>query len=296
MELKEIEEKISLTQNVSKITRALELVSALKMKKAQRIALEGRPFARKVFEILKRLSEYQKNFQKESFYFQERKTKKIFVVVVSSDRGFCGPFNKNILNFAQNEIEKMGKDFVEIMAIGKKAIDFFKKKDFKVKVEFTGIGDYGKFEQIQPIAHLLLRYFKEGKYRKIFLFYTHFISTFFQKPRKIQILPPKEEFLKEIIKEDLGKVEPRQTIDYIFEPSPKEIFENLVPHLIEFEIYQAILEANASEHSARLMAMRRACENAKEMMENLILEYHKARQAQITSEVAEISLAKEAME
>ena len=313
MFLKEIKQKINSTQRISQVTRALELISAVKMRKAQKIALSSRPFAQKVIEILNRLAQYQKGYLKEnSFYFQHRKLKKNLVVVVSSDKGFCGSFNKNILKFTEKEAREIEKTApVEVMAIGKKAVAFFRKKDFKIKVEFTGIGDYGEFEEVKPIARLLLRYFQENQFQKIYLFYADFISSFIQKPKKIQLLPLAPEALQKMLRKSAlvssGSAEDRKTgkfaerereaeaggYDYIFEPSREKIFESLTPQLIEFEIYHTILEANASEHSARMMAMRNACQNAKDIIEELTLNYNKVRQNQITSEVSEISSAKQ---
>ncbi len=320
MFLKEIKQKINSTQRISQVTGALELISAVKMRKSQKIALGSRPFAQKVIEILKRLSKYQQEcLEKNSFYFQKRELKKVLIVIVSSDKGFCSSFNKNILKFAETEINKIQEEFarektaapeIEIMAVGKKAIAFAKKKNFKVKVEFTGIGDYGTLEETKPIADLLLRYFQEDQYQRICVFYTDFVSSFIQKPKKIQLLPLVSESFQEMLKESASLInssasknktvagssaEEAGNYDYILEPSPGRIFESLVPQLLEFEIYHTVLEANASEHSARMMAMRNACENANGIIKDLTLNYNKVRQNQITAEVSEISSAKEAM-
>jgi len=359
MFLKEIKQKINSTQRISQVTGALELISAVKMRKSQKIALCSRPFAQKVIEILKRLSDFQQECLKEnSFYFQKRELKKVLIVIVSSDKGFCSSFNKNVLKFAEREINEMKKEFIkegngikegevapprlpknvlipeiEIMAIGKKAIAFAKKKNFQVKVEFSGIGDYGDLKEVKPIADLLLRYFQKDQYQRICVFYTDFVSSFIQKPRKMQFLPLCSESFKEILKESTSSADKSafasagssadkpsfasaeatedkpsfasaeatedkpasKKADYILEPSPGKIFERLVPQLLEFEIYHIILEANASEHSARMMAMRNACENANEIIKDLTLNYNKVRQNQITDEVSEISSAKEAM-
>lgn len=297
MFLKEIKQKINSTRRISQVTKALELVSAVKMKKAQKIAFLSRPFALKVIEILKRLYEHQEKYlTQKSFYFQEREVKKTLVAVITSDKGFCSSFNQNILKFAEKEIKEMEGE-VDIMAIGKKAISFFKKKNRTIKIKFTGIGDYGKFEEVKPIAKLFLRYFEEDKYQKIYVFYTEFISTFLQETRKIQLLPSRREVFEEMLADKVGENGfPSINNDYIFEPSSKKVFDNLIPQLIEFEVHQAVLEANASEHSARMMAMKNASQNAKEIIEGLTLNYNKIRQNQITSEICEISSAKEVME
>ena len=303
MRLKEIKNKINSTQNIFEITRALELVSAIKMKKSQTLALGSRLFTQAALKILKRLSEYIKEIEQKSVFFEQGKNDTVLAVVVSSDKGFCGAFNRNILNFSERIIAK--EKNIEIAAIGNKAIKFFRRTDHKILIEFSGIGDYGELEEVKPIANLLIRYFKEGKFKKILFFYTDFISTFSQKPMIIQILPLNLEKLKETLENyelkkrkqstsDL-KEDKEKNVDYIFEPSPEEIFENLVPQLIEYFIFHSILEANASEHSARMMAMRSASENAKEIIGRLRLEYNKARQSQITAEVSEVSIAKEVL-
>lgn len=297
--LKEIKNKIVLTRNISNIARAIGLISAIKMKKAQRLALGSRPFTERVLDILRELSGYKERIKK-SFYFKKRRVKKILAVVVASDKGFCGAFNKNILNFAEEKIKEM-KAEVELFVIGKKAINFFKRKNYKVLVEFYGIGDYGEFEEVKPIADKLIDYFKENRFQKILLFYTDFISSFFQKPIQIQILPIVLEEIEEMLKNyqlkkaSLGVSLKRKNYFILLEPSPKEIFEELVPQLVEYLVYHSILEANASEHSARMLAMERASQNAREIMKKLTSEFNKVRQAEITSEVCEITIAKKAL-
>ncbi|MCD6094805.1 ATP synthase F1 subunit gamma [bacterium] len=304
MKQKEIKRKISSIGNIFEITKAIEVISAIKMKKAQELALNSRPFTQTALKILKNLSRYEEEIQKRSIFFKEGKGNVILAVVVTSDKGFCGAYNRNILGFFEREIKEERE--IEIMAIGKKAIKYFRKKDYKVLIEFSGIGDYGELEEIKPIADLLIRYFKQGRFRKILFFYPDFISTFYQKPTKIQILPLKLREIEEMLRnyqlrqkrrsDSETEEKKERTIDYILEPSFELIFESLVPQLVEFLIYHLILEANASEHSARMMAMKSASENIERIMENLKLEENKARQAQITSEVTEITTAKEALQ
>ena len=299
MKSKEIKQKIGSVQNISKITNALGLVSAVKMGKAQNLALNSRPFALRVYQILKKLSAYQKKEGLASFYFKERPPEKILAVVVSSDRGFCGSFNKNILNYAHKQIKDLEKIApVEIVAIGKKSSAFFKRKGYKLKIEFSGIGDFGKLNEIRPLAEVLTRYF-EKEYQKVYLAFTNFVTTLTQEPCVIQVLPVEEDIFEKLLKEHAPKgskeIEPEPYLEYVFEPSSKEIFESLVPELVTFEIYHSILEANASEHSARMIAMKNASDNAKEIIKFLILDYNKARQEQITSELGEITSAKEAI-
>ena len=299
MHPKEIKGKIEVTQGLSKITRALELVSAVKMKRAQRFALNSRPFTQVVLEILTNLEDHPQEIKK-SIYFQKRSVDKTLAVVISSDKGFCAAFNKNILGFARRSIERLKN--VEIFAIGKKAGKFFKKAGYRVLVEFSGIGDYGRVEDTRAIADKILDYFQKGRFQEIFLYYTDFVSSFTQKPREVRLLPLDMKVIKETLKHYQLKNAARPESPFplgrryytLLEPSPMEIFEALVPRLIAYLIHHSILEANASEHSARMMAMRRANENAEDILRRLTLEYNKARQAQITAEVCEIGTAKEA--
>lgn len=294
MRPREIKNKIGLTQNILGVTQALELIAAVKMKKAMKSAIVSRPFAKKVFSLLKGLSQYQKFSKQESFYFEPGEGKKFLALVISSDRGFCGLYNKNILKFAEQEIREFNAaGEVEIVAVGKKTVTHFKKKNYELKNEFLGAEDYKEFEKSKKLAELLFNYYLRGEYQKIYFYYTHYINPFLQLPLRIQILPLDEKQIRETLK-DIGDESPLEKgLDYTFEPSFHAIIDELVLQLVEFEIHHAVLEAQASEHAARMMAMKRAMDNAKEIIKNLTMEYNKARQAQITAEVSEITSAKE---
>lgn len=290
MDLKEVKTKISSVKNISELTSALETFSALKMKKSQKRFLQSRPFAMELAKMLRGLSKTLR--EKRSIFMRQKKITKVLVCVVASDRGFCGPFNSNILKFADKEIIKLRETFpVEIMPIGKKAIEHYRKTEI-IEHSFSGVGDYWELKQTKEISDFFIKYFLEGKYQKIYLFYTHFRSSFVQTPTMIQLFPLRGDTVKTFLRE-------RQVthgIKYLLEPSPKVILDEIIPVFIEYLIYQFILSANTSEHSARMMAMRNASDNAKGILEELRLKYNKARQEQITSEVCEISSTKEAME
>jgi len=285
----EIKKKAFSIKNLSDILYAIQLISLIKMKKAQRMLWDTQPFIKEVLKILAELIRHEK--VKESIYFK-KEAKKTLAVVISSDRGFCGSFNRNILNFAYQEIEKIGE--MDVFAVGKKAILFFQRKKMKIVEKVTGIGDFGEIHETKPIADKLIEFFLKGKYQKIYLFYTKFFSTFFQKPTTFQLLPLDFEAVTTLLKEYQKEKEKGYFV--LLEPSPEEIFDQLVPHLIRYLVHYAILEANASEHSARFLAMKRAVDNTKELIYNLTLIYNKLRQAEITNEVSEISLAKEALQ
>jgi F-type H+-transporting ATPase subunit gamma len=293
MELKEVKAKIGSVKNISEITSAMETFSALKMKKTQKRFSESKPFAEEMAKMLKDLRKALKEGR--SMFLEERPIKKILVCVVASDRGFCGSFNANILKFADKQISKIREEGeVEIMPIGKKAVNHYTKTE-KIRYSFSGVGDYWGFRQTKEISNFLIKAFTEDRYQKVYLFYTHFYSSFIQKPSVAQLCPLEagtvENFLK---KEDVESCE--SNTNCLLEPSSAVILDEIIPVFIEYLIYQFILSANTAEHSARMMAMRSASDNARELLEGLRLVYNKARQQQITNEVCEISSTKEAME
>lgn len=292
MELKEIRRKIGSVSNIWKLTSALETLSALKMKKAQKIALLSSPFAKKIAEILRRLDAVLE--EKNSIFLKEREVKKNLVAVITSDRGFCGSFNQNVLRLAEGEIQELKKkeEEIQIFPLGKNGIKFFKKRNYKIDLSFSGIGDFATMEEIKPVSDFLVKSFLEDRFQKIWLIYTGFISTFSLKPKKIQLLPLRKEDLKDF----LGKEPAEVRADFLIEPSKEMLVEEITPQLISYLIYQCILESNASEHSARMLAMKNASDNAKAKAGELRLDYNKARQEQITREVCEISSTKEVLE
>jgi F-type H+-transporting ATPase subunit gamma len=292
MELKEIRRKIESVSNIRKLTGALETLSALKMKKAQKFALESRPFAQRVNHLLRHLEPVLK--ARKDIFLRQDEVKKILAVVIASDRGFCGSFNQNVVKLAEKEIRLMKeKGTVDIFPIGKKATAFFKKKNEKTEQSFFGIGDYGEIDEIKPISDFIIRAFMERKYQKVYLIWTDFISTFTQKPRLIQLLPLDRENLKDFLGAEGAEMAGNETV---VEPSLGMVAREIIPQLVQYLIYQCILESNASEHSARMVAMRNASDNARNRVSELMLDYNKARQEQITREVTEISSAKEVLE
>jgi len=289
MELKEIRLKIQSVSNIWKLTSALETLSALKMKKAQKFALLSRPFAQRIGRLVRRLEPTLKD----RVALRKRKVKTALAVVIASDRGFCGSFNQNILKNAAKEIEKLEtKSDVSVFPVGKKAVSFFKARKRKFDRSMTGIGDFGLLEEIKPISDFIIKAYLENKYQRVYLMWTDFISTFNQKPRQMQLLPLEWNELKEFAQEADKTAKDSETL---IEPSAETVVKEIIPQLVEYLIYQCILESNASEHSARMTAMRNASDNARDRVGELTLDYNKARQEQITSEVCEISSAKEVL-
>ncbi|MDD5098495.1 MAG: ATP synthase F1 subunit gamma [Candidatus Pacebacteria bacterium] len=295
MDLKEVKSKIGSVKNISELTSALETFSALKMKKTQKRFMESKPFAQEMAAMLNRMKKELRE-RKSVFMNCRYPVKKILVCVVASDRGFCGPFNSNVFKFADKEIVKIKEEGeVEIMPIGKKAIAHY-KKNYKIDQEFLGVGDYWEFHQTKEIADILIKSFLDDKYQRVYMLYTHFFSSFIQKPDKIQLFPIRGRTIQNFLKKEEGEDSLIRNPNYLLEPSAEVILDEILPVFVDYMIYQFILSANTSEHSSRMMAMRNASDNARELLDVLRLDYNKARQSQITSEVCEVSSTKEAME
>jgi len=302
MKLREVKNKINATQNIHDLTQALELIATMKARKFKDLTLSSRPFAQKSIEILTKLLQYKREeeIDKRTELNEQTKvknSKKFLVIVFASDKGFCGVYNKNILKYAEAEIEKLkNKAEIELITIGKKATKFFRDKNYKIRNEFLGEKKFEEKEITDELFNSLLEFYQKGEYQKIILLATHFTS-FVQTPRIIQIFPLDEENLKMIVKDIVGeKAISEKRIDYIFEPSFEEVYKEAIFQLMSAELYYAILEAKTSEETSRMMAMKRATDNAEDIIKDLTLEYNKARQVQITSEISEITSAKEAVQ
>jgi F-type H+-transporting ATPase subunit gamma len=270
---------------MSQITRAMEMVSAAKMRKAQSRVTASRPYSDQLREIMSDLATQQPDPEKLAEFplLQKRPVKNIALIVVTPDRGLTGALNTNILRRATRFILDEAEAPVRIIAVGKKARDYFVKTKQDVVAEFTGIGDDLTLDTARGIADIAIDDFVAGNVDAVYIVFSRFVNTLVQRPEVMQILP----------------VEPPPAhegfSDYIFEPSPAAVLNDLLPRYVEVLVYQSILEGLASEHSARMVAMRSASDNAKEIQQELTLSYNKARQAQITREVSEIAAGANAM-
>jgi F-type H+-transporting ATPase subunit gamma len=288
---REIRRRIRSVGNMSQITRAMEMVSAAKMRKAQQRVTASRPYSDQLREIMSDLATQQPDPEQLAQYplLQKRPVQNIELIVVTPDRGLTGALNTNILRRASRFILDEtppssgggpggeSRAPVQIIAVGKKARDYFVRTRQNVVAEFTGIGDNVTLDEVRSIADISIDDFATAKVDAVYVVYSRFVNTLVQRPEVLQILP----------------VEPPEAhegfSDYIFEPSPEEVLNNILPRYVEVLLYQAILEGLASEHSARMVAMRSASDNAKEIQSELTLSLNKARQAQITREVSEIA-------
>ncbi len=294
--LRDIRRRIKSVKNTAQITRAMQLVAAAKMKKAQDQALAGRDYAELLNKVLVNL---KTNFEEGSHpLLEKREGGKELVLVISTDKGLCGALNTNLGK--KIRAEKPGAD---ILTVGRKLRVQLAKGGYHVVADHE-VKDPVPFSEARPIAKQLTNLFLEGKYDKVSVAFTNFVSTLTQEPTIAPLLPISSCTLGE--KQDyegVGKGEVRDTDhmaalghDYLFEPSPMGVLDALLPLYINFQVYQMLVESRASEHSARMVAMKAATDNANKFIKELTLEYNKLRQAAITAELLEITTAMKAME
>ena len=276
---KEIRAKIKSVENTRKITRAMEMVAAAKMRKAQERMRAARPYAEKIRNVAAHLSRANPEY-KHSFLSKRESVKNVGLIVVTSDKGLCGGLNTNILRLAVGRMkawEGEGKGIV-VCPIGNKGLGFMNRIGARVKSNMTGLGDTPHIEKLIGAVKVMLDAYAAGEIDAIYLSYNHFINTMKQEPRVEQLLP--------LSGEQLGTAE--GSWDYIYEPEAKQVIDELMVRYIESLVYQAVVENMASEQSARMVAMKAASDNAKNVIGELKLVYNKARQAAITREISEI--------
>ena len=301
---RETKVKIRSINNTKQITKAMEMVSASKMRRSQQVALGSRFYCEKALQILGNLSEHT-DYNLHPL-LKKRPINKACLLVMASDKGLCGGLNANVLKKAQKSLEA-GK--ADVIAVGKRARDFFLWRKINVAESFTGFGDSMKIEEILPIADSLVKWYQDQKYDSVTAVYTKFLSTLKQEAVVRQILPINIESIKEIVAgilpergkyADLKREEKKAETgsyhyEYLYEPSSESVLNNLLPNLFRIQIYHMILESNASEHSARMVAMRNASDSAQKLIEDLTLYFNKVRQSAITKEISEITAGAEAL-
>ncbi|OGT02838.1 MAG: F0F1 ATP synthase subunit gamma [Gallionellales bacterium RBG_16_57_15] len=276
---KEIRAKIKSVENTRKITRAMEMVAAAKMRKAQERMRASRPYAEKIRNVAAHLSRADAEYE-HSFLAKRENIQNVGLIVVTSDKGLCGGLNTNILRLAvsrMKEWEGEGKGIV-VCPIGNKGLGFMSRIGAQIKSNLTGLGDTPHMEKLIGAVKVMLDAYVAGEIDVIYLCYNDFINTMKQEPRMDQLLP--------LSGEQLGTA--RGNWDYIYEPEAKQVIDDLLVRYIESLVYQAVVENMASEQSARMVAMKAASDNAKSVIGELKLVYNKARQAAITREISEI--------
>ncbi len=278
---KEIRSKIKSVQNTRKITKAMEMVAASKMRKAQDRMRRARPYADKVRNIAAHLATANPEY-KHPFLVEHDSVKAAGLVVVTTDKGLCGGLNTNLLRVVTNklrELEKAGESIV-VTAIGNKGFGFFNRIGAKVVSHLTQMGDTPHLEKLIGPIKVQLDAYQRGEIDQVFLCYTRFINTMKQEPVIEQLLPLSNERMQEQTHE--------HSWDYLYEPDAQTVLDDLLVRYVEALVYQAVAENMASEQSARMVAMKAASDNAKKVIDELQLSYNKARQAAITKELSEI--------
>lgn len=300
MALKQIKNKIKATVRTSKVTKAMEAVSAVKMRKSQERALEGRPYAESALRILERVSHAVES--KQHPLFLENNSSRRCVIVITSDKGLAGSLNSSVLKEVNGLLHQCANDTVDFVCFGKKAFEHFTRRGFAVPLHYVNIQDEVTMNDVEEVVNFVSTTFRQQTYRTIHVVYQSFVSTFEQEAVLHEILPLKSSSLQEIVKGIVPKrgkysdihLETKPTA-YTIEPNPSAVYETILPLLIKIMLYHALLESKASEHSARMVAMKNATDKAHEVTKLLTLEYNKKRQSIITAEVSEITGGMEVM-
>jgi F-type H+-transporting ATPase subunit gamma len=281
---KEIRRRIKSIKSTRQITKAMELVAAAKMRKAQLQALGTRTYAHLAWEMLQDLSQ-KTDPRLHRLLRVPEKIEKAAILLLTSNRGLIGGFNNTIINSALAYAKSVPQ--AEFITVGKKGRDAVRKRKLVIAAEFEKIDRTISMVDLRATSKLLIEDFINGKYDKVVLAHMDFVSTLQQKPRILELLPLTSGF-PGVSDEEFAEEEPEADAKFLYEPNVDEVFEVLLPRLLEMQIYQAYLETNASEHSARMVAMKNASDAAQDLVSELTLEYNQVRQAAITKEISEI--------
>ena len=275
--------RIRSIENTAKICKAMEMIAIAKMRRTEEQAMVGRPYAEKITQVVASLA-FDPQVSKEAYpLLQEREVKKIAVVHITTDRGLCGGLNANLNRLVANFILERSLP-VTLITVGRKGRAFMLRAGQDIRAEFTGISDRPTLLGTLPISRVVIGDYSNGDVDLVYLAYPRFVNTMVQQPL-MEVLLPVEPV----------KLSPTQTLEYIYEPGPGVVLNELLPRYVEMKVYHAILELIASEQSARMVAMRNASDNAKELIEGLTLTLNKVRQEAITKEIRDISGGAEAL-
>jgi F-type H+-transporting ATPase subunit gamma len=289
--LRDIRRRIRSIRNTAKITKAMELVAASRLRRAQMRVTAARPYSEAMRALVAELGG-QAPSGGEALHplLVQREVRTVGVLLVTPDRGLAGALNTNIIRRGTElilEHERSEGRTVQVVTVGRKGQDFLARRGRSLLGTFTGMVASVRYDDVIPIARVIIDSYASGSIDRALLVYPRFISTLSQRPEVVQLLP--------IQPPEAGDQPPARRLDYIFEPDPQSILEQLLPRYVEVLIYQAVLETAASFFSAQMVAMRNASDNAKDLVESLSLTYNKVRQANITNQVTEIASAAEAM-
>ena len=283
--LRDIRRRIRSVKNTAQITKAMELVAASRMRRAQQRVTQARPYSTAMRALIARLGAARREGEALHPLLQHRPIQRVGLVMLTTDRGLCGALNTNVIRRGTEFLLSTEQD-AELVTVGRKGQDFMVRRGRALRATFTALGDRPDYMAIVPIARIITEDFERGAIDAAYVLFPRFISTLTQRPQVDQLLP---------ITPEAAETGAAGRVEYIYEPDPAGILDELLPRYVEVQIYQAVLETIASEQSARMIAMRNANDSAKELIDSLTLSYNKARQAAITREVTEIASAAEAM-
>lgn len=292
--LRDIRNRISSIKNTQQITKAMKMVAAARLRKAQQRMTATRPYSKKMAQVVAKLVSSQQNVRNDLLREPEE-IKRVLLIVVGSDRGLCGGFNNNLFRKVEGTISNDYSTFndegtLDIIAIGKKATGYFKKRDYNVVQSYPGFFDDLNYEETSDIMSHATEQFVEEYYDKVLIAFNEFKTVITQNRLIEEALPLKTDSIEEVEEESSTEK------DYIFEPDPASILDKMLPVHLNMQLWRAVLESNASEQGARMAAMDNATENAKELEQDLRLEYNQARQSAITTEISEIVSGAAALE
>ncbi len=293
-----IKHRIKSIANTKKITKAMELVAASKMRRAISSVLGTRPYAKLSWETINAVTRAIGEGVTHPLLEENTDADKILVVLFSSDRGLAGAYNVSMARAVAKKIKTLDSK-VEAISVGKKGARELAKLDVPIVASFEGLTNKPLYKDILPITSLILEEYEKGTYKKVIIAFTDFISAISQKPEFIELLPlgqPEDSSGLGNTNEKTEDLVVPEAKEYTFEPNPQQVLNQVLPRLMETMVYQALLESAASEHSSRMMAMRNASDAAQDMLEDLTFTYNQIRQAGITQEIAEISSGKAALE
>lgn len=293
--MRDIKRRIRSVKNTQQITKAMEMVSAAKLRRVQAQVLAGRPFAEKLQEALGRLLSSATGAKRRVDHplLEARPVKKVCYVVIAADRGLAGGYNANLIRKATDTLAAEEREY-ELITVGRRVRDFFVKRDYPIHDEYTQVGDEIDFAEARDLARRLMDAYKDGVFDEIYLIYSSFVNVSLHRPTVTRLLPlnrPEAPVESDADKADTAEFvgsEESEELEYIYEPDATTLLRILLPRFVETLVYRALMEAKASEHGARMVAMRNASDNAEELIEGLTLSFNRARQASITTELAEI--------
>jgi F-type H+-transporting ATPase subunit gamma len=294
--VRELKRRIRSVKNISQVTRAMQMVAASRMRRAQEQVLATRPYSAKAWELLIHLAAQQStNRAIHPLLTRRDPILATAIVLITSDKGLCGAYNSNVIRTTLHFMRDLSQS-VRLVTIGRRGRDFMIRHGGHVIAEFADLPARPSLLDITPIARTVIDDFLEGYHDEVYLAYTDFINTLTQKPTIRRILPITPELVtSSVMSEYMAETPVHLTGEYIYEPDPYTILEAVLPRFTELQIYQAVLEALASEHSARMVAMRNATNNANELIDDLTLSYYRARQEAITKEMLDIAGGAEAL-